>query len=161
MEADTVLSPQELRALWQQLGDDASLVEPYELTEHGEVVMSPRATTRHRIASSMIVVQLHQQLGPLAVTEAAVLTTTAGVRVPDVLWMPAHRWAGIVAGSEPLVEAPELVVEVLSPAIARSRSYTRYAPTWPRACAKSSSWRCTARWPSTVKTVFTSSPRSA
>lgn len=115
MEADTVLSPQELRALWQQLGDDESLVEPYELTEHGEVVMSPRATNSHQLRCSMIATQLQQQLGPHAVCEVAVLTKTAGVRVPDVAWMPPRRWSGTADGSDVLVEAPDLVVEVLSP----------------------------------------------
>ncbi len=44
----------------------------------------------------------------------AVLTTTAGIRVPDVVWMPEERWH-IVTTKDGLVQAPELVVEVLSP----------------------------------------------
>ena len=41
------------------------------------------------------------------------MTTTAGIRVPDVVWMPEERWQ-IVTTKDGLVHAPELVVEVLS-----------------------------------------------
>ena len=112
MLAETVLSAQELRTLWHQLGQDDGLAEPYELTEHGEIVMSPRPTNRHQVVTKLIADQLQEHLGRLAVTEVAVMTTTAGIRVPDVVWMPMERWAP--AGTEP-VEAPALVVEVLSP----------------------------------------------
>jgi Uma2 family endonuclease len=97
-----------------QFGADDSLPDHYELTEHGELVVSPKPTNRHQLICSEIVGQLKQQLGGKAVVEAAVLTDTAGVRVPDVVWMPTPRWSIVLTGSG-LLEAPELVVEVLSP----------------------------------------------
>ena len=110
MQTDTVLSAEELAALWRQLGDDESLTEPYELTEHGQIVMSPRPTNRHQLIAAEVAFQLRSQLGGKAATEAAVLTTH-GVRVPDVVWMPDERWDV----GQTLIVAPELVVEVLSP----------------------------------------------
>jgi Uma2 family endonuclease len=114
MLTEAVLSAPELSALWLQFGADDTLPDHYELTEHGELVMSPKPTNRHQLICSEIAGQLKQQLGGKAVVEAAVLTTTAGVRVPGVVWMPGPRWAMVLTGSG-LVEVPELVVEVLSP----------------------------------------------
>lgn len=113
MHAETVLSAHELEALWQDMARDERLVDPYELTEHGEIVISPRPTNRHQIACSMLSAQIQQQLGEMVVVEAAVLTKTAGVRVPDLVWMPSQRWSRAMAGG--LVESPDLAVEVLSP----------------------------------------------
>lgn len=112
--ADTLLSADELRALWAELALDESLGDHYELSEHGEVIMSPKPTNRHQVLCSQIAFQIQQHLGPMAVVEAAVLTVKAGVRVPDVAWMPAARWRDVGRGMD-LIEAPELVVEVLSP----------------------------------------------
>ncbi len=114
MLADTTLNPRELAHVWQQLGQDETLPDRYELTQHGEVVMSPKPTNRHQVVAAEIAFLLRSQLGGKAVTEAAVLTREAGVRVPDVVWMPAERWAGVTREND-LLHAPDLVVEVLSP----------------------------------------------
>jgi Uma2 family endonuclease len=114
MLAETALSPRELADVWQQLSQDETLPDRYELTQHGEVVMSPKPTNRHQIVAAEIAFLLRSQLGGKAVTEAAVLTRSAGVRVPDVVWMPAARCAAVTREND-LLEAPELVVEVLSP----------------------------------------------
>lgn len=111
MDADTILSADALRALWKELGQDETLDEKYELTEHGELVMSAPATNRHQALCTLIAMQLQQRLGGTAIVEAAVLTPDAGVRVPDVSWTPAP--AGIANAT--LLERPDLVVEVLSP----------------------------------------------
>ncbi|PJA78203.1 MAG: hypothetical protein CO149_05325 [Nitrospirae bacterium CG_4_9_14_3_um_filter_51_5] len=114
MNADTVLSPEELSLLWADLAGNDQLPDWYELTEHGELIMSPRTETRHQRLCTQIALQLQTQLGGEAVIEVAVLTTTAGIRVPDVIWMPESDWQKI-ASPEHLLEAPPLVVEVLSP----------------------------------------------
>ena len=61
-----------------------------------------------------IALQVQIQLGGQVDVEIAVITPTAGIRVPDVVWMPEEKWQ-IVTTDEGLVQAPELVVEVLSP----------------------------------------------
>lgn len=114
MNADTILSPEELSLLWADLAGNDQLPDWYELTEHGELIMSPRPETRHQRLCTQIALQLQVQLGGEAVVETAVLTTTAGIRVPDVIWMPESDWQKI-ASPEQLIEAPPLVVEVLSP----------------------------------------------
>lgn len=113
MHADTILSPEELSQAWADLAGNEHLPDWYELTEHGELIMSPRPETRHQRLCTQIALQLQAQLGGEAVVEAAVLTTTAGIRVPDVVWMPLERWETVSATS--LLRDPNLVVEVLSP----------------------------------------------
>ena len=115
MLSETILDATELAEVWRQLGQDQSLPDRYELTEHGEVVlMSPSPTNRHQRLCAMVALQLSQQLGGEAVCDAAVLTVDAGVRKPDVAWMPTERWDAF-HGDNDLLRAPEVLVEVLSP----------------------------------------------
>ena len=114
MNVDTVLSPDDLSKLWAELAHDDQLPDWYELSEHGEVVMSPKPHNRHQLLCTQIALQIQTQLGGQAGVEVAVLTQTAGIRVPDVVWMPEEKWQ-IVTTEEGLIQAPELVVEVLSP----------------------------------------------
>jgi Uma2 family endonuclease len=113
MDANTLVSPEELTQWWAELAQDEHSPDYYELTEYGELVLSPRAETSHQRMCSSLVRQLTQQLGEEAVQEVAVLTTTAGIRVPDVVWMPQARWDQLPRNA--VLQAPELVVEVLSP----------------------------------------------
>ena len=120
MLSETILDAAELTRVWRQLAQDDSLPDRYELSEHGEVIlMSPSPTNQHQVLCSEIAYQLRAQLGGKAVTDLAVLTRDAGVRKPDVAWMPGPRWAAVQAG-ETLLDAPELLVEVLSPGNRRS-----------------------------------------
>ena len=110
----TILSPDELSQIWADLAHNDQLPGWYELTEHGELIMSPKLSNRHQVICAEIAYQLRAQLGGKAVSEAAVLTTSAGVRVPDVVWMPDDKWQ-VVTVEEGLIHAPDFVVEVLSP----------------------------------------------
>ncbi len=114
LSTDTILSPEALSHLWAELAQDDQLPDWYELTEHGEVIMSPKPSNRHQRLCAEIAFQLRSQLGGEAVVEAAVLTTTAGIRIPDVIWMPNDKWQAIT-GDNDLLQTPDLVVEVLSP----------------------------------------------
>lgn len=113
MHTPTLVSPEELTQWWAELAQDAQSPDYYEMTEYGELVLSPRAETPHQRICSSLVRQLSQQLGEEAVQEVAVLTRTAGIRVPDVIWMPQERWNQFPRNA--VLQAPELVVEVLSP----------------------------------------------
>ncbi len=113
MDTATILSPQELSDIWAGLAKNDQLPDWYELTEHGELVMSPRPETRHQRLCAAVAFQLQQQLGGEAVYEVAVVTSTAGIRVPDVVWMPQERWQSV--SPTDLLRDPDLVVEVLSP----------------------------------------------
>lgn len=114
MHADTILSPKDLSQVWMDLAQDEGTPDSYELTEHGEIVMSPKPTNRHQVLCAKIILQLSAQLGPQAVPDAAILTNDAGIRVPDVVWMPEEKW-DVVMTADGLLHAPDLVVEVLSP----------------------------------------------
>lgn len=114
MSVETTLSPKKLSQLWTELGQNDQLPDWYELTEHGELIMSPKPSNRHQLLSTEIAFQLRTQLGGQAGVEVAVLTTTAGIRVPDVVWMPEEQWH-VVNTNDGLVQTPDLVVEVLSP----------------------------------------------
>jgi len=109
MDTTARVSPDELIQRWAELVQDEQSPDAYELTEYGELVLSPRAETNHQRICAEIAFQLRSQLGG----EAAVLTTTAGLRVPDVVWMPQARWDQLPRNA--VLQSPELVVEVLSP----------------------------------------------
>lgn len=114
MDMPTLVSPEELTQWWTELAQDEQSPDHFELTEYGELVLSPNPTNRHQRLCTQIAFQLQAQLGGEAVVEAAVLTTTAGVRVPDVVWMPEAKWE-VLTTKQDLLQAPDLVVEVLSP----------------------------------------------
>ena len=113
MDTTTLVSPEELIQWWAELAQDEQSPDYYELTEYGELVLSSRAETDHQRLCAEIAFQLRSQLKGEAVVEAAVLTTTAGLRVPDVTWMPQARWDQLPRNA--VLQTPELVVEVLSP----------------------------------------------
>ncbi len=113
IDTPTLITSKELLQQWAALAQDEQSPDHYELTEYGELVLSPRAETDHQRICAEIAFQLRSQLGGEAVYEAAVLTPTAGLRVPDVVWMPQERWAQLPRNA--VLEAPDLVVEVLSP----------------------------------------------
>ncbi len=113
MDTPALVSAEELIRWWAQLARDEQSPDHYELTEYGELVLSLRAETNHQRLCAIIAGQLSRQLGGEAPCEVAVLTTTAGLRVPDVVWMPQERWNQLPRDA--VLQAPELVVEVLSP----------------------------------------------
>ena len=108
-----LVSRDELMQRWAELAQDEQAPDGYELTEYGELVLSPRAENDHQYLCSEIAFQIRTQLGGAAVVEASVLTTTAGIRVPDVVWMAQDRWKQLPRNA--VLEAPDIVVEVLSP----------------------------------------------
>lgn len=113
MHADPAIRREELVRRWIALAADPERPDRYELTEFGELVLSPRASNDHQAVASEVQVQLTNQLGPRAVTEIAV-HTDRGIRVPDVVWMAPARWAEC-KGKTPCPFVPDVCVEVLSP----------------------------------------------
>jgi Uma2 family endonuclease len=113
MHAEPAIRREELVRRWNALAADPESPDRYELTEFGELVLSPRPTNDHQAVAFAVGVQLTQQLGPRAATEIA-LYTDRGIRVPDVVWMPPARWAEY-KGQTPFPVVPDVCVEVLSP----------------------------------------------
>jgi Uma2 family endonuclease len=117
MHAEPAIRREELIRRWNALAADPESPDWYELTEFGELVLSPRPTNDHQAVASEIQIQLTARLGPRAATDIAVYTDR-GIRVPDVVWMPSTRWAEC-KGQTPFPFVPDVCVEVLSPSNAR------------------------------------------
>lgn len=110
-------TPRELLLLrWAELCNDTSLHDlPYkiELNAYGTIEMSP-ANTRHARYQGTIAYELKRQLPHGTVLTECGILTDEGIRAPDVAWASAEFIAR--HGDEsPLLQAPEICVEVLSP----------------------------------------------
>jgi Uma2 family endonuclease len=118
MQTELALDRDELVRRWKALEKDPDSPDRHELTEFGELVLSPKPTNDHQRAALAVVRALEAQLGPEAGMEISVLTDR-GIRVPDVVWMPAARWRE-AKGKSPCPFVPDVCVEVLSPGNSRA-----------------------------------------
>ena len=111
------VTPQEALALrWAELCNDPLLRDlpgKIELNAYGVVEMSP-ASNRHGIKQAAIAQAFGLQLPAGAAMVECSITTTDGVRVPDVAWASSDFLArhGDIT---PYPAAPEICVEVRSP----------------------------------------------
>jgi hypothetical protein len=80
----------------------------------------PRPTHGHQQVAGEIVIQLVRRLGPRASPEVSIYTDR-GIRAPDVVWTPAHRWLE-AKGENPLPFVPDVCVQVVSPSNTRQES---------------------------------------
>ena len=112
------LSTGEALALrWAEVCRDASLRNlPYkiELNAWGKIEMSP-ANNRHARLQGRVALELGRQLIDGEVLTKCPVLTEIGVRVPDVAWASAN-FMRINGETTPYSSAPEICVEVLSPA---------------------------------------------
>ena len=116
-QADPTALREELVRRWNErpyIEDDPNW---YELSEFGEWIVTPRPTSGHQQVAAVVAFQLTTQLGERAVIEVSVYTDR-GIRVPDVVWMPATRWLE-AKGQDPLPFVPDVCVEVVSPSNTR------------------------------------------
>jgi Uma2 family endonuclease len=106
-----------LLAQWDAACKDpelAKLPHKVELNEWGKIELTPPAPPIHGKFEFRIAKLLEHSLGGEASVECPVLTDI-GVRVPDVVWISERRRAELDQ-EQPLINAPEICVEVLSPA---------------------------------------------
>jgi Uma2 family endonuclease len=113
VQADTLLTPDELAARWRELATDPESPDFFELNEYGGPILSPSSTNKQELIAFKVATALEQHLGPQASIAVSVCTTTRGVRRPDACWMPAERWKTALY-ADPLPFAPDICVEVLS-----------------------------------------------
>ena len=115
------LTPQQLRARWQQMIADpllARLPHKLELNEKGAIEVSP-ATSRHAFLQAFLAGEL-RRLRPEGTTfTECPVETRIGVRVPDVAWA-SPEFVDHHGMPTPLPKAPELCIEVLSPSNSRA-----------------------------------------
>ena len=109
-------TPEALIARWDELCRDPSLQDlPYkiELNAWGKVELTPR-TNRRGLLVGKLAYELNRQLSGGAAAISSAVLTTAGIRVPDVIWastklMATHEDALLYP------RAPELCIEVCTP----------------------------------------------
>jgi Uma2 family endonuclease len=114
MGTPALLDRFELLNAWHRLNPAA---EPaghyrYELDELGEATLNRLPSARRQIVLTDVYCHLTEQIGHLAAMSVAVTTSSFGIRVPDVVWMPCDRWESFDR-DDPAPFVPDLCVEVL------------------------------------------------
>ncbi len=102
---------------WQEVCADPTLRDlPYkiELNEWGNIVMSP-ASSRHGLLQGLIQDALRTLARGGVVFPECPIQTAKGIRVPDVVWA-SDGFLAQFAKASPFPKAPELCIEVMSPA---------------------------------------------
>ena len=102
---------------WDEVCKDSLLQDlPYkiELNEWGNIVMSP-ASNRHGNLQTKIAFYLMSHMSDGTVLTECSVDTPKGVKVADVVWVSA-AFLQRNRGTTPYVEAPEVCVEIQSPA---------------------------------------------
>ena len=106
---------------WQELMNNPFFRDvPYkvELNKFGQILMSP-ASNRHGILQFNVGSEIKEKLGNgIIITECSILTSE-GVRVADVAWLSDEFFAEF-GETTPFPKAPEICVEVKSPANSRA-----------------------------------------
>lgn len=103
----------DLCALWRELAADPKTPDWFELTEHGELVSVAQPNPKHQFAAGRLLGQVHDHLGDAVVPSVAMLTKAAGIRVPDLVWIPKDDVQDAVT-QDPMQLALPLVVDMLS-----------------------------------------------
>jgi Uma2 family endonuclease len=114
MGTPALLDRYELLNAWHRLNPDADPAGHYryELDELGESILNRVPSARRQIVLTDIYCHLTEQIGHLAAMSVAVTTSSFGIRVPDVVWMPCDKWESFDRDN-PAPFVPDLCVEVL------------------------------------------------
>lgn len=105
---------------WSEILADPSLQDlPYkiETNEYGQIVMSP-ASNRHSRRQSRIERALENAMDRGEVFVECSIGTPKGTKVPDVVWA-SDELMQRQEDADPMTEAPEICIEVLSPSNSR------------------------------------------
>ena len=114
-------TPEFLVARWAELCRDPSLDDlPYkiELNAWGKVEMSP-ASFRHGRLQIAVGAELTSQLPKGVTASECPILTRIGIRAPDVIWA-SSRFMEQYGEISPLMRAPEICVEIISPSNVRA-----------------------------------------
>lgn len=105
--------------MWDRIVDDPQwndVLEKIETDRDGNLIMSPRPRTRHRIRQDRINLPLKQLLPEGGSFTEGVASTGQGVKVADMVWYPADHAQQIEDNDVSLPDfAPDICVEVQSP----------------------------------------------
>jgi Uma2 family endonuclease len=114
MGTPALLDRYELLAVWHRLIPDPELAgrHRYELDALGGAILTPSPSAGRQTVLTDVYCHLTEQIGHLAAMSVAVTTSSFGIRVPDVVWMPCDRWESFDR-DDPAPFVPDLCVEVL------------------------------------------------
>lgn len=105
---------------WQEVCNSQVLQNlPFkvETNKWGRLEMSP-ATNEHGLYQSLLIQQLSAKQGGMPISECSV-QTSEGVKVADVAWA-SYEFFKRNGRANPYLEAPEIVVEIISPSNTRA-----------------------------------------
>jgi len=112
----TTTRAKEHQKRWQEIAGDPSLQDlPYkiETNRRGQIVLSPPKAA-HSDLQGRILDKLRELAPEGRGLPEFPITTTGGVRVPDVVWMPKGRFEELTETGDPPTRAPDVCVEVMS-----------------------------------------------
>ena len=105
------------QARWQELVNDPSLHDlPYkvETNERGQLILSPHSN-RHSDYRGDVAELLSTHLEGGKTRPEFAISTSSGVKAPDVIWVSLDRKRKMDRTGDPTTLAPEVCVEVMSP----------------------------------------------
>jgi len=112
----TTTPAQEHQERWQELCRDPALQDlPYkiETNERGQIVLSPPKAA-HSDLQGRILDKLREIAPEGRGLPEFPVTTSGGVRVPDVAWVPDGRLEELAETGDPPTRAPDVCIEVMS-----------------------------------------------
>jgi Uma2 family endonuclease len=106
------------QARWEEIGEDPALQNlPYkvETNQRGQIVLTP-PKAQHSDLRGRVLDTLRDVGSEGRGLPEFPIATPAGVRVPDVVWMPGGRLDEIMETGDPPTRAPDICIEVMSDA---------------------------------------------
>ncbi len=112
----TTTRAEEHQKRWDEITGDPALQDlPYkiETNSRGQIVLTPPKAA-HSDLQGRILDKLREVAPEGRGLPEFPIATEAGVRVPDVVWMPSGRFEEITETGDPPTRAPDVCVEVMS-----------------------------------------------
>ncbi len=106
------------QARWNEIVNDPSLHDlPYkvETNERGQLILSPHSN-RHSHPQGDIIEGLYTHLDGGKVRPEFAISSPSGVKVADLIWTSLERKRQMDETGDPSTLAPEICIEVMSPA---------------------------------------------
>lgn len=104
------------QARWEEIAGDPALQNlPYkvETNQRGQIVLTP-PKAQHSDLQGRVLDTLRDVVSEGRGLPEFPVATRAGVRVPDVVWMPEGRFEEITETGDPPTRAPDVCMEVMS-----------------------------------------------
>lgn len=104
------------QARWEEIAGDPALQNlPYkvETNQRGQIVLTP-PKAQHSDLQGRVLDTLRDVVSEGRGLPEFPIATRAGVRVPDVVWMPDGRLDEITETGDPPTRAPDVCIEVMS-----------------------------------------------